>query len=260
MMAKTLMQVEVQGVRGYVDGNQAAYLWLEDAARGLGIVKVDKKDGVEYTRINAQQIKKMLIDFGNIVSENGGFSESSFPKTQLDELPQYISESAFYYMAMKANNETARKFQYLVTTKILPQIRKTGSYIAKITPQTRLKYLDRVQKAARTHDAAMLEALYAQCDEIGITVPKYEISEGSGCGTKVLPYVRKCYTLGLPAVEYNGDGTVTVRQNEIVELDGVKKTLKEWCRLAGLSRTAFRRRISRGWSLEDALTKASSAH
>lgn len=245
-MAKTLVQVEVQGVRGYVD-RQMTYVRLTDVAYGLGFVKTDKKGDAEYTRIHTQNIKRWLVTFGLLKSEN-------------DDLPEYIPEPYFYLLAFKANNDVAREFQRKVAFEILPQIRKTGSYSAKITPQTRLKYLDRVQKAARTHDAAMLEALYAQCDEIGITVPKYEISENSGYGTKVLPYVKKCYTLGLPAVEYNSDGTVTIRQNEVVEINGVKKTVKEWCKLAGLSRTAFRMRIARGWSVEDALTKSSAAY
>jgi prophage antirepressor-like protein len=254
-MAKTLVQVEVQGVRGYVDNKGVVWVDTENAARGLGITKVDRKGGQEYTRIHTQNLKRWLINFGLILSENGVVSDFDCPKTQYDEIPQYIPEPAFYYLAMKSNNEAARKFQYLVTTKILPQIRKTGSYSAKITPQARLKYLDRVQKAARTGDIPMLEALYAQCDEVGITVPKYDVSENGERSKKIIPYTNKCYAQGLPAVEYNGDGTVTIRQHESVELNGKKKTLKEWCKLAGVSRAAFRQRISRGWSIEEALAK-----
>jgi anti-repressor protein len=40
----------------------------------------------------------------------------------------FIPENVFYRLAMKANNETAEKFQALVADEIIPSIRKTGSY------------------------------------------------------------------------------------------------------------------------------------
>lgn len=253
-MGKLLTTVEVSGVRGYVDGRGIVWVNTGNAAIGLGIIKVDKKDGVEYTRVNTQQVKKMLIDFGKIVSENGGFSEEAFPKTNFDELTEYIPEPAFYYMAMRANNETARKFQYLVTTKILPQIRKTGTYGVKVTPQQRLRYLDRIKRAANARDREMLDALYSQCQDLGIVVPRYEIPDNTEWVISGSRSNGHC-AIGLPAIEWNENGTLTVRQHELVEIGSVVKSLKDWCCDIGLSRSGLRHRLLRGWALEDALTR-----
>lgn len=40
----------------------------------------------------------------------------------------YIPESLFYMLAMKANNERAQKFQKWIAIDVIPSIRKTGSY------------------------------------------------------------------------------------------------------------------------------------
>ena len=107
--------ITINNVRGYLDGNNIAWLNLEDIARGLGIVKIDKKDDKEYVRINKQALKAWLYDFGNQNSE--------------ENLPEFIPENIFYRLCMKANNETARQFQGNVCDNILPQIRKTGMYL-----------------------------------------------------------------------------------------------------------------------------------
>lgn len=41
----------------------------------------------------------------------------------------FITEPQFYKLAIKANNETAEKFQDWVTSEVLPAIRKHGSYM-----------------------------------------------------------------------------------------------------------------------------------
>ena len=106
--------VTIKNVRGYIDEKGTAWLNLEDVAKGLGIVKKDKKNGKEYIRIHSQNIKRWLIDFGLIKSE--------------DDLPEYIQENVFYKLCMKADNEVARKFQDRVCDEILPSIRKYGMY------------------------------------------------------------------------------------------------------------------------------------
>ena len=106
--------ITIKNVRGYIDEKGIAWLNLEDVAKGLGIVKKDKKNGKEYIRIHSQNIKRWLIDFGLIKSE--------------DDLPEYIQENVFYKLCMKADNEVARKFQDRVCNEILPSIRKYGMY------------------------------------------------------------------------------------------------------------------------------------
>lgn len=107
--------VTINNVRGYLDDHNTAWLNLEDVARGLGVVKVDKKDNKEYIRIHSQNLKRWFIDFGLMKSE--------------EILPEFIPENVFYRLCMKANNEVAREFQGNVCDNILPQIRKTGMYL-----------------------------------------------------------------------------------------------------------------------------------
>lgn len=45
----------------------------------------------------------------------------------------YITEPQFYELAIKANNQIARKFQHWVTHEVIPSIRKHGAYM---TPET----------------------------------------------------------------------------------------------------------------------------
>lgn len=95
-----------------------AYLRLETAARGLDIMKTDRKGDVEYKRVNKQALQKWLFAFGILDSEN-------------DDLPEFIPENIFYRLAMKAKNDTAEKFQALIADKVIPEIRRTGGYGTK---------------------------------------------------------------------------------------------------------------------------------
>ena len=131
--------VTIKNVRGYIDEKGTAFLNLEDVAPGLGIEKVDVKNGIEYKRINKQLLKKWLIEFGIMNSES--------------DLPEFIPENIFYKLCMKANNETARRFQDLVCDEILPSIRKTGSYSVNI-PKTYSEALFEAAKLAQAKEEA----------------------------------------------------------------------------------------------------------
>lgn len=85
----------------------------ETAAIGLGISTVAKSGNavVRWTRVNQYL----------------GLSNSG----QFIKRGDFITEPQFYKLAIKANNETAEKFQDWVTSEVLPSIRKTGSYQAR---------------------------------------------------------------------------------------------------------------------------------
>lgn len=106
--------VTVNNVRGYIE-NGVAYVNLEDVARGLGFTTV-AKSGNECIRWN--RVTQYLLDLGFMKSK---------------ELPEFIPESIFYKLCMKANNEIARRFQDLVCEEILPSIRKHGMYATENT-------------------------------------------------------------------------------------------------------------------------------
>lgn len=78
----------------------------EQAAIGLGIFL--EKQGVKYVRW--ERVRKYL-------------------NSPLVEKGDFITEPQFYKLAIKANNETAEKFQDWVTGEVLPSIRKHGAYM-----------------------------------------------------------------------------------------------------------------------------------
>ena len=84
----------------------------ESAAIGLGISEVAKSGNtvVKWTRIN----KYLGID----TSVDNGIKRGDF-----------ITEPQFYKLAIKANNETAERFQDWVTSEVLPSIRQHGAYL-----------------------------------------------------------------------------------------------------------------------------------
>lgn len=108
---KTEIQL-IEGVSCYEE-NGVAYIRLEDAARGLGFTEIaaSGNECVKWTRV-----RKYLADLGIDTSVDG-------------KLPEYIPENIFYRLCMKANNETAQKFQAKVCDVILPELRKRG-YVA----------------------------------------------------------------------------------------------------------------------------------
>lgn len=94
----------------------------ESAAIGLGISQIAKSGNevVRWERVN----KYLGIPTSGDAIERGDF----------------ITEPQFYKLAIKANNETAERFQDWVTTEVLPSIRKTGGYQAK--PMTPMELLE----------------------------------------------------------------------------------------------------------------------
>lgn len=94
--------------------NGIVYLRLEAVARGLGFTQTQNKNGVEYTSIRWETVNRYLERFG-------------FPnKLGKDD---FIPENIFYRLAMKANSETAEKFQAWVADEVIPSIRKHGAYM-----------------------------------------------------------------------------------------------------------------------------------
>lgn len=100
---------------------------LEDAARGLGFTQI-AKSGNEVVRW--ERVRKYLNEF-------------SVPTCGDDD---FIPESVFYLLAMKANNETAKDFQIWVATDVLPNIRKTGGYKVPSSPMEALQLMFDTQK------------------------------------------------------------------------------------------------------------------
>lgn len=82
---------------------------VETVARSLGFTQT--KNGKEYIRW--ETVNKYLRKY---LSQEVGKND-------------FISEPMVYKLAFKANNALAEKFQDWLATEVLPQIRKTGSYM-----------------------------------------------------------------------------------------------------------------------------------
>lgn len=83
----------------------------EHTAIGFGIVQT--KNEKTYARM--ERINGFIKDLG-------------FPLAVGKD--DFIPESLFYLLGMKASNETARKFQMWLATEVIPSIRKHGAFIA----------------------------------------------------------------------------------------------------------------------------------
>ncbi|HAT4125198.1 TPA: hypothetical protein I9Z60_001546 [Clostridium perfringens] len=102
----------------------------EDLAIGVRTIKND--DG--SISINAEDT---VIGFGWIeIKNNKVYPRWRTINTFIKELgfsqevakDDYIPESLFYLLGMKANNEVAKKFQTWLAVEVIPTIRKSGQY------------------------------------------------------------------------------------------------------------------------------------
>ena len=103
----------ISGIPCY-EKNGTAYLNLEAVARGLGFTYV-AASGNEVVRW--KRVEGYLKELGVATC---GYDE-------------YIPESVFYRLAMKAKNEVAEAFQAKIAEGVIPSIRKHGAYM---TPET----------------------------------------------------------------------------------------------------------------------------
>lgn len=88
---------------------------VEDTAIGFGWIQTQNKKGKIYTSIRWETFNNFCKEFG-------------FPNMLGKE--DFIPESLFYMLGMKASNDTARKFQMWLAMEVIPSIRKHGAFIA----------------------------------------------------------------------------------------------------------------------------------
>ena len=92
-----------------VNEDRSISLNAEDTATGFGWYQIkNNKKYPKWERVNG-----FISEFGNS------------PLVGKDD---YIPESLFYLLGMKANNDVAKKFQMWLATEVLPSMRKYGMY------------------------------------------------------------------------------------------------------------------------------------
>ena len=107
-------------VRTILNNDGSISVNAEDAAIGFGWTQ--EKNGAVYVRWETL---------------NGWCKTFGFPNSLGKD--DYIPESLFYRLGMKANNAVADKFQNWLAMEVIPSIRKTGSYQKPMTPEEMMR-------------------------------------------------------------------------------------------------------------------------
>lgn len=100
------LELEVRAIKND-DGSIS--LNAEDTAIGFGFTQI--KNGKTYVRWETMNGYCKELNFSQHVGKD-----------------DYIPESLFYLLGMKANNDIAKKFQMWLATDVLPSMRKYGMY------------------------------------------------------------------------------------------------------------------------------------
>lgn len=137
----------------------------EDTAIGFGFTQNQNKNGKVYTSIRWETINKYCKKF-------------SFP----NELGKddYIPESLFYLLGMKASNNTAKDFQMWLATEVIPSIRKTGSFnLEQLENKIENMINDAVTKAVSKAATKEIDKVEEKCSEFyrPTHFTKYNISK-----------------------------------------------------------------------------------
>ena len=106
-------------VRTFKNDDGSISINVEDSAVGLGWSRTEVKNGKVYHSIMWKRLNDNISELG--------FAQ----KCAKDD---YIPESLFYLLAMKANNEIARKFQTWLAVEVIPSIRKSGQFQVEKKP------------------------------------------------------------------------------------------------------------------------------
>lgn len=117
-------------VRTMLNADGSISVNAEDTAIGFGWTQ--EKNGKLY--VKWERVNGYCAEFG--------FS----PQVGKDD---YIPESLFYRLGMKANNDRANKFQNWLAMEVIPSIRKTGGYVSsdELFLNTYLPYADEQTRA-----------------------------------------------------------------------------------------------------------------
>lgn len=101
-------------VRAIKNDDGSVSVNAEDVAVGYGWSQI--KNGKVYAKF--ERMNKFIVEMCGEDSPRMGKGD-------------FMPESMFYLLGMKANNKVAIEFQKWLATEVIPSIRKTGSYIEK---------------------------------------------------------------------------------------------------------------------------------
>ena len=136
----------------------------EDTAIGFGWTQTQTKNGKQYISIRWETLNGYCEEFGflNKLGKN-----------------DYIPESLFYRLGMKASNSRADKFQNWLAMEVIPQLRMTGTYSMnkKSGIEQGLTVVKFIADDMRVNGASRLLMYENLCKDFNIPtgfLPKYE--------------------------------------------------------------------------------------
>lgn len=102
--------------------------------------------------INLDDDEKFIIP----VKSNVGYTDSPFQGVP-SKKERFVNESGFYSLVFKSKKDEAKIFKKWVTSEVLPQIRKTGSYGIQKIPQNYKESLIALLEAEEQKEQLLLE-------------------------------------------------------------------------------------------------------
>ena len=183
----------------------------EDTARGFGFTTVAKSGNevIRWARVN---------DY----CKEFGFDN----KLAKDD---YIPESLFYMLGMKASNKVAQEFQKWLAVDVIPSIRKNGTYSIKEEKVDKLAEMETETKLnnSQTRKANSLMRMHKQCNDSVVKELLFKKAVEILTGKKLIDNTRKTYSaeeigkkLGITANKVgriaNANNLKTERYGELV--------------------------------------------
>ena len=153
----------------------------EDTAIGFGWVKTETKGNKKYTSIRWGTINNYCKEFG--------FDN----KLAKDD---YIPESLFYMLGMKASNKVAQEFQKWLAIDVIPSIRKSGTYAIANTKVDKLTDMEVETKLnnSQTRKANSLMRMHKQCNDPIVKELLFKKAIETLTGKKLIDNTRKTYS------------------------------------------------------------------
>ena len=163
----------------------------EDTAIGFGWTQTQTKNGKQYISIRWETLNGYCEEFGflNKLGKN-----------------DYIPESLFYRLGMKASNARADKFQNWLAMEVIPQLRMTGTYSMnkKSGIEQGLTVVKFIADDMRVNGASRLLMYENLCKDFNIPtgfLPKYEYNGSRQM--KALSFLLKENGCKVSAVKFN---------------------------------------------------------
>ena len=153
-------------IRTILNKDGSVSMNAEDTAIGFGWVQEQNKHGKIYRSIRWGTFNKHCSELG-------------FPNMLGKD--DFIPETLFYLLGMKASNDTAKEFQMWLAKDVIPSIRKHGAFIAD-SPNIDEEYIAnelkfsprRTIKTFRNADVSEIKGLYSEFKDYVDHEFKYE--------------------------------------------------------------------------------------